>query len=156
MPILDSEEELPLEFRGRLRFGKTRDIALQIANFSAYGGDVNEKTFKRRTKQLALDIINLVGSLPGSRASAVIGRQLLRSGTSVGANYRAACRGRSKADVASKLAIVEEEADETSYWIELLIEARIVPLSRVNGLLNEANEIIAMTVASIRTLRGRT
>ena len=78
---------------------------------------MNEETFKRRTKQLALDIIDLVGSLSATRTSAVIGRQLLRSGTSVGANYRAACRGKSKADVAAKLAIVEEEADETSYWI---------------------------------------
>jgi four helix bundle protein len=119
------------------------------------GGDVNEETFKRRTKQLALDIIDLVGSLPTTRAAAAIGRQLLRSGTSVGANYRAACRGKSKADVAAKLAIVEEEADETSYWIELLIESRILPLSKVNALLNEANEIVAMTVASIRTLRAR-
>jgi four helix bundle protein len=83
----------------------------------------------------------------------VIGRQLLRSGTSVGANYRAACRGKSKADVISKLAIVEEEADETSYWLELLVESQIVQPSRATELLRETNEIIAMTVASIRTLR---
>lgn len=119
------------------------------------GGDVNEETFKRRTKQLALDVIDLVGSLPATRTSAVIGRQLLRSGTSVGANYRTACRGKSKADVAAKLAIVEEEADETSYWIELLIESRILSLPQANALLNETNEIVAMTVASIRTLRAR-
>ena len=114
---------------------------------------MNEELFKGRTKRLALDIIELIESLPRSRTADVIGRQLLRSGTSVGANYRAACRGKSKADVISKLAIVEEEADETSYWMELLVESQIVQPSRVTELLRETNEIIAMTVASIRTLR---
>ena len=114
---------------------------------------MNEEIFKSRTKRLALDTVRLVESLPRNRTADIIGRQLLRCGTSVGANYRAACRGRSKADVLSKLAIVEEEADETAYWIELLIEARIVPQSQVTALLKETNEIIAMTVASIRTLR---
>ena len=114
---------------------------------------MDEERFKARTKKLALDIIQLVESLPRSRTADVIGRQLLRCGTSVGANYRAACRGRSKADVIAKLAIVEEEADETTYWIELLVESHIVSPSQVNGLLKETNEIIAMTVASIKTLR---
>ncbi|SRR6266545_5734102 len=116
---------------------------------------MNEEQFKARTRRLGLQIIELVESLPRSRAADVIGRQLLRSGTSVGANYRAACRGKSKADVISKLAIVEEEADETIYWLELLIESKIVEPSRVNLLLKETNEIIAMIVASIKTLRGR-
>jgi len=104
---------------------------------------------------LALEIIRLVESLPRNRTADVIGRQLLRSGTSIGANYRAACRGKSKADVIFKLAIVEEEADETVYWLELLIESKIVEPSRVNLLLKETNEIVAMVVASIKTLRGR-
>jgi four helix bundle protein len=104
---------------------------------------------------LALEIIALVESLPRSRTADVIGRQLLRSGTSIGANYRAACRGKSKADVISKLPIVEEEADETIYWLELLIESQTVEVSRVNLLLTETNEIVAMVVASIKTLRGR-
>jgi four helix bundle protein len=116
---------------------------------------MNEEQFKARTRQLALEIIQLVESLPRSRTADVIGRQLLRSGTSIGANYRAACRGRSKADVMSKLAIVEEEADESIYWLELLMESQIVELSRVNSLMKETNEIVAMVVASIRTLRGR-
>ncbi|HEV8722908.1 MAG TPA: four helix bundle protein [Candidatus Binatia bacterium] len=116
---------------------------------------MNEEQFKARTRRLALQIIELVESLPRSRTADVIGRQLLRSGTSVGANYRAACRGKSKADVIAKLAIVEEEADETIYWLELLIESKIVDPSRVNLLLKETNEIIAMVVASIKTLRGR-
>jgi four helix bundle protein len=117
--------------------------------------ELNEELFKARTRKIALDIIELVESLPRSRTADVIGRQLLRSGTSIGANYRAACRGKSKADVISKLAIVEEEADETIYWLELLIESTIVELSRVNLLLKECNEIVAMVVASIKTLRGR-
>jgi four helix bundle protein len=96
-----------------------------------------------------------VENLPSTRIADVIGRQLLRCGTSVGANYRAACRGKSVADVLSKLAIVEEEADEAAYWLELLIEAGILPEGDVSELLREANEIVAMTVASIKTLRGR-
>jgi four helix bundle protein len=116
---------------------------------------VNEELFKARTRKVALEIIELVESLPRSRTADVIGRQLLRSGTSIGANYRAACRGKSKADVIAKLAIVEEEADETIYWLDLLIESKIVEPSRVDSLMKETNEIVAMVVASIRTLRGR-
>jgi four helix bundle protein len=116
---------------------------------------MNEEQFKARTSQLALEIIRLVESLPRSQTADVIGRQLLRSGTSIGANYRAACRGKSTADVISKLAIVEEEADETIYWLELLIESKTVEVSRVNLLLKETNEVVAMVVASIKTLRGR-
>ena len=111
---------------------------------------MNEE-LKARTRKIALDIIEL----PKSRTADVIGRQLLRSGTSVGANHRAACRGKSNADVISKLAIVEEEADETIYWLELLIESQSVEISRVDSLMKETNEIVAMVVASIKTLRGR-
>jgi four helix bundle protein len=120
------------------------------------GKSMDEHEFKARTKKLALDIIELVQALPNSRTADVLGRQLLRSATSVGANYRAACRGRSTADVISKLSIVEEEADESAYWLELLIEAKIVPGDDVAELLKKANEIVAMTVASIKTLRSRT
>jgi four helix bundle protein len=116
---------------------------------------LNEELFKTRTRKIALEILELVESLPRSRTADVIGRQLLRSGTSIGANYRAACRGKSKADVISKLAIVEEEADETIYWLELLVESKIVQPSRVNLLMKECNEIVAMIVASIKTLRGK-
>ena len=116
---------------------------------------MTEELFKPRTKQLALDIISLVESLPTSRTANVIGRQLIRSGTSIGANYRAACRGKSKADLLFKLSIVEEEADETVYWLELLIESHIVSKARVAALLKETDEIIAMIVASIKTLRER-
>jgi four helix bundle protein len=116
---------------------------------------MDEQEFKGRTKRLALGVIELVESLPRSRTANVIGRQLLRSATSIGANYRSACRGKSTADVLAKLAIVEEEADETIYWLELLVEAKIVAASRVLELVKETNEIVAMTVASIKTLRGR-
>ena len=116
---------------------------------------MNEQDFKQRTKKLALRVIELVEVLPQGKTADVIARQMLRSATSVGANYRAACRGKSAADVLAKLAIVEEEADETDYWLELLIEAAIVPQARLADLLNETNEIVAMTVASIKTLRRR-
>ena len=109
--------------------------------------------FKQRTKAFALRVIRLVESLPKSRVAGVIGGQLLRCGTSVGANYRAACRARSSADFTAKMGIVEEECDESAYWIELLIEAGIVKESCVSSLLNEAEEILSMVVASIRTSR---
>jgi four helix bundle protein len=85
----------------------------------------------------------------------VIGRQLLRSATSVGANYRAACRGRSTSDVLAKLGIVEEEADESIYWLELLVDSHLMPSADTDRLRKEADELVAMTVASIKTLRKR-
>jgi len=108
---------------------------------------------KIRTKEFALRVIKLVDSLPNKRSCDVIGKQLLRSATSVGANYRSACRGRSNAEFCSKLGIVEEEADESAYWIELLIETKVVREELLAALLIEANEIVAMVVASIRTAR---
>jgi four helix bundle protein len=116
---------------------------------------MNEEEFKKRTKQVALSIIALVTALPKDRLADVPGKQPLRSGTSIGANYRAACRGKSVADVLSKLSIVEEEADETLYWMELLTETGTVSLERLTALMAEVNEILAMTVASIKTLRAR-
>jgi len=116
---------------------------------------MDEETFKQRTKRFGLAVIKLVETLPRNRTAEVLGRQLLRAGTSVGANYRAACRGRSPSDVVAKLGIVEEEADESIYWIELLIEAGIVAPDNAEVLKKEANELLAMTVASIKTLRSR-
>ena len=92
---------------------------------------MTEAQFKDRTKQYGLRIIRLVEALPNTQTASVIGRQLLRAGTSVGANYRTACRGRSTADTLSKLAIVEEEADETLYWMEMRVEANIVAEDRL-------------------------
>lgn len=116
---------------------------------------MNEQAFKQRTQRLALQVIELVEALPRGRTADVIGRQLLRCATSVGANYRSACRGKSTADVLAKLAIVEEEADETIYWLELLVQAEISSSDKVRPLIKEADEIVAMTVASIKTLRTR-
>ncbi|CAN5645513.1 four helix bundle protein [soil metagenome] len=116
---------------------------------------MNEQEFKNRTKQIALRVIRLVESLPNTNSAQIIGKQLLRSATSVGANYRAACRGKSPADVIHKLAIVEEEADESLYWLELLAEANIISSNKLSALINEINEIVAMTVSSIKTLRAK-
>jgi len=106
---------------------------------------MDENLFKQRTKQLALRFIEMVDALPKNRTADVIGRQLIRSGTSIGANYRAACRGKSTADVIAKLRIVEEEADESAYWMELLIESGLLSEARVSELMQETNEVIAMT-----------
>ncbi|MGI8883857.1 MAG: four helix bundle protein [Pyrinomonadaceae bacterium] len=115
---------------------------------------MTEQEFKDRTKQIALRVIRLIESLPNTNSAQIIGKQLLRSATSVGANYRAACRGKSTADILHKLAIVEEEADESLYWLELLIEANIVPENKLSPLMKDTNEIVAMVVASIKTLRS--
>ena len=107
-----------------------------------------------RTRAFALRVIRLAESLPNTPTAKVIRNQLLRCGSSVGANYRAACRAKSKPDFAAKMGIVEEEADETVYWIELLIDAGIVRLTRVKDLLKEADEILAITVSSIKSAKG--
>jgi four helix bundle protein len=111
---------------------------------------------KLRTKAFALRVMRLIDALPRRRSCEVIGRQLLRSATSVGANYRSACRGRSPAEFVAKLGIVEEEADESAYWIELLVEGELVKPELVAALRAEADEIVAMVVASIRTARANT
>jgi four helix bundle protein len=116
---------------------------------------VNEKQFKARTKQFGLRVIYLVEELPQTRTADVIGKQVLRSATSVGANYRSACRAKSTADLIAKLSIVEEEADETLYWLEILVESGIISADKLTSLMQEANEILAMTVASIKTLREK-
>jgi len=116
---------------------------------------MDEKMFKARTKKLAVAIIKQADKLPCSLASDVIGKQLVRSGTSIGANYRAACRAKSTPDMINKLKIVEEEADETEYWLELLVEAELIPEAQIKNIYKETDEILAMTVASLKTLRNR-
>jgi len=106
---------------------------------------------KRRTKSFAIRIVNLFRSLPRSPDAQTLGKQLLRSGTSVAANYRAVCRARSQAEFISKMGIVVEEADETVSWLELLGETGIVRPERTHNLLNEANELVAIIGASLRT-----
>jgi len=112
---------------------------------------------KARTKRYALCIIELAGSLPRHYVVDCIGRQLVRSGTSVGANYRAACRAKSAADFIAKLKIVEEEADEALYWMELLRECRFVQPkpAELGKLMVEGDEIVSIVVASIKTKRDQ-
>jgi four helix bundle protein len=93
--------------------------------------------------------------LPQSRAADIVARQIIRSGTSIGANYRAACRAKSTPDMIKKMKTVEEESDETAYWLEILVEAELVKQEQVTDIYKETNEILAMTVASIKTLRNR-
>ena len=111
------------------------------------------QALRQRTKDFALRIIRLVRSLPKTDEARIIGRQLLRSGTSVGANHRAAGRGRSRAEFRAKLGIVLEEADETVYWLELLTESGIVPAKRMADITREANELVKIFSASRQTLR---
>ena len=117
---------------------------------------MNRDELKDRTKRFALRIIRLCESLSGKPSARVIASQLLRSGTATGANYRAACRARSKPDFISKLGIVLEEADETVYWLELLVEAGMVNRERVNDLLNEAEQLVSIFAASRLTALSST
>ena len=110
---------------------------------------------KDRSKKFALRVIRLVDSLPKTLAARTIGGQLIRSGTSVAANYRAACRARSNADFIAKMGIVEEETDESAFWIEFLVDAEIVKMTLVADLLDEAHQLTAIWVSSINTARGK-
>jgi four helix bundle protein len=110
--------------------------------------NMNKDELKARTKQFALRIMNLVDALPNSTKGRVIGNQLIRSGTAVGANYRACCRSRSKAEFVAKIGIVEEEADESGFWMELIVDGKILAEAKVKALLSEANELVAIMAAS--------
>jgi four helix bundle protein len=112
------------------------------------------KDLKDRTKQFSLRVIRLVEALPSNRTCNVIGHQLLRAGTSVGANYRAECRAKSPADFIFKVGIVEEEADESAFWIELLMDVGCVKPGKVEPLHDEACQLTAVMVASARTARA--
>ena len=109
---------------------------------------MNEDDLKKRTKQFALRILKLINALPNTAAGRTIAGQLARSGTSVAANYRAACRGKSKPDFIAKLAIVEEEADESQFWLELIIESEMLKPTLIEPLKQEASEIVAIMVSS--------
>jgi len=106
---------------------------------------------KDRTKQFALRVLKLVAALPKTIEGRAIASQLVRSGTSVGANYRATCRARSKAEFIAKVGVVLEEADETLFWLELISEANLLPPKRIDPLLAEANELVAIMAASRRS-----
>src|SRR5713226_1395601 len=116
---------------------------------------MKETELKDRTKKFALRILDLADALPHTRSGNVIAGQIVRSGTSVAANYRALCRARSRPDFINKTSIVEEEADESCFWLELLVDAGLLGARQVQPLLQEANEITAILVASRKTAAGR-
>ncbi len=115
---------------------------------------MNKEELKRRTKQFALVIIKLVEELPHNRSGNAIANQLIRSGTSVAANYRSACRARSNADFISKITVVEEESDETLFWLELISESNMIEKTNLEPLLIEANELTAIFTASGKTAKN--
>jgi four helix bundle protein len=116
---------------------------------------MNPTELKLRTKQFALRIIKLTSAIPKVTAGRAIAAQIVRSGTSVAANYRACCRARSQAEFISKIGTVEEEADETALWLELLIESGIMPGKKLAALLAEANELTAIMAASRKSASSK-
>jgi four helix bundle protein len=116
--------------------------------------DASKEEMKKRTKQFALRVIHLASALPQNAAGRAIANQVIRSGTSVGANYRAALRARSTPDFINKIGVVLEESDESAYWMELIIEGQVMPENRVTSLLQEANELTAIFAATHKTLKA--
>jgi len=116
-------------------------------------GVSHPEDLQARTRRFALRIIKLFRSLPRTEEARILGRQILRSGTSLGANYRAAGRARSRAEFVAKLGIVLEEADETVFWLELMRDASIFPDQKLNDLVTEANELVSIFVTSVRTAK---
>ena len=117
---------------------------------------MDQTELKTRTKRFGLNVIELVEQLPKGETSYVLRRQLLRSATSVGANYRSACRGRSRAEFIAKLGVVIEEADESAYWLEMLVDAGKLQQEQAEGLIDEANQLVAILTASTKTARANT
>jgi len=120
-------------------------------------GNVNmhQQELRLRTKQYAIRIVKLCGAMPKSYDARILGAQLLRSGTSVGANYRAVCRARTKKEFIAKLRIVLEEADESQFWLEILAETELLKPVKLSALLQESSELVAIFTASLNTARSR-
>ncbi len=116
---------------------------------------VVQEQIKKRTKLIGIEIIKLIDELPNKPSAWIIAKQIVRSSTSVGANYRAACRAKSDPDFNNKLKIVEEEADETQYWLDVLEESGLIDSARIVNVKKEVNEITAIVVASIKTMRQK-
>ena len=114
---------------------------------------MHSEDLKQRTKEFALRIIRLIKAMPKDLASTTIARQIIRSGTSVAANYRATCIAKSRADFINKLRICAEESDETQLWLELIIESQILPEAQLQPLIQEANELTSIFLSSIKTAR---
>src|SRR5689334_6841237 len=117
---------------------------------------MTREDMKHRTKTYANRVVKLCAALPNNWIAQTLGKQLLRSGTSVGANYRAVCRAKSNADFINKLRVVEEECDESLFWMELLVDNSLVKPARLRELIREGNEILAIVVASAKTARTST
>ena len=113
-----------------------------------------QEQIKKRTKLIGLEVIKLIDELPNKPSGWAIAKQIVRSSTSIGANYRAACRAKSTADFINKLKIVEEETDETHYWLEILEESGLIQAERIELLKKEVNEILSIVVTSIKTARA--
>jgi len=129
---------------------KMKDVG-QIFKFAPHfrwRAEMDEQELKQRTKRFALRVIKLVDALPKTTVGRAIANQLMRAGTSVGANYRTACRSRSKAEFIARVGVVEEEADESAYWMELIIESGLMKPTLVSALIQEANELVAIMAAS--------
>jgi len=116
---------------------------------------MNSEELKERTKKFGLRVIKLYEEISKTRKGEILGNQLLRAGTSVGANYRAACRSKSNADFIYKIQIVEEEADESAFWLEMVSESNIIKKNRIESLLREANELTAIFTSSGKTAKRR-
>jgi len=116
---------------------------------------MTKEELKKRTKQFALEIIKLVKELPSTKAGHTVGNQIIRSDTSVASNYRSACRARSNAEFISRISIVEEECDETLFWLELIKDAKLLNNERLNILLKEADELTAIFTASGKTAKQK-
>jgi four helix bundle protein len=114
---------------------------------------VDQAELKRRTKAFAVRVVKMTDALPRGRAADIIARQLLRAATAVGANYRASCRARSHREFVARIGVVEEEADESLYWLELLVEADLMPRSKLSALIQEARELTAIFTKSSQTAR---
>jgi four helix bundle protein len=132
-----------------LRIAERRKQTARVADAALSTDDVRRRTFR-----FGIRVVRLVQTLPRTNVAHVIGNQLLRAGTAVGANYRAAARARSRADFIAKMGIVEEECDEALYWLEMLVELQFINEARLKDLCGEANEILSIVVASIRTARA--
>lgn len=117
---------------------------------------MTKEEMKKRTKQFALRIIRLASALPDNPVGRAIANQIIRSGTSVGANYRAAWRARSPRDFSNKIGVVLEETDESAYWLELIIESKLLAENRVRDLLQETNELTAIFAATHKTTKANT
>jgi four helix bundle protein len=122
---------------------------------SATGRPASDNTLRERTKALAARVVRLVTALPKDLVAQVIGKQLLRSGTSVGAHYREAQRSRSPAELISKIEVGIQELEESDYWIDLLMECEIIKAERLNPLKQEVQELLAMLTASVRTVKSK-